>query len=99
MRKDIKIQKRPPIPCDRCDSPAMYWISFNDPAKPGAEMHFGGSRPYNLPTIVHRACDVHLVDVNYAVLVEAGLAPALPLNNLLRKEPYVGTTGEPKTEG
>jgi len=92
--KQIKVTKREIVTCSMCGNPAEYWISYNDPLNPGPEHTYG--RDLNRePTVIRRSCTPHVVDVTYRVLVEAKLAPNLPLDNLL-EDRYAGTTGEPK---
>ena len=88
--------------CDRCEAPVEFYLHYVDPDKPGEELNYSG-HTMRAATLTAKACAIHMVDVNYDLLVAAGLAPKLPqmpLNTsdlidaiLDKKEDgYVGTT-------
>ncbi len=101
----VKITHRVAPTCDMCSSPPEYHVGYWDYEKPFEYWDQGGKHS-PMATFMRKACAVHLVEVNYKVLVEAGLAPKLPTENLLRTpltaeemdNKYVGTTDEPNPQ-
>jgi len=91
--RQIKVKKITPARClvKDCKAPVEYIISYNDPLKPGPTFPFDGKQIPS-PTILAKACAAHVVEINYLVLMEAGLIP-----DMVKGGAYVGTTDESKT--